>query len=149
MNDFKLEPLSGPWDEDLQKYPYDEQDRRENPEKYEVEFYGYRCTLKRHPAFYTWNGYIHLPENHPDYHKKYEDIEKTISVHGDLTYGDGNGVFGFDCGHLDDRSPGGEAIDAQMGLSLSSFLFRSRTYKDRDFVLEELKNMARQFKQRE
>ena len=52
------------------------------------------------------NGYVGIPENHPDYKKDYDDVE--VDVHGGLTFADegddklwkkGLWWFGFDTAH--------------------------------------------------
>src|SRR5436853_922140 len=134
---------TGVWDNDIDKYPDD---------KYTLHINGYKCKIKRN---YTWTycGYVYLPPNHPDYSKTYETLENEMIVHGDLTYGDGSGVFGFDCHHIlsGDMSP----ADETMKLSDSKFndLFSSPIdnphYWTFDEVKEELTRLVQQFKARD
>ena len=82
-----------------------------------------------------------------------ETLENEMIVHGDLTYGDGSGVFGFDCHHIlsGDMSP----ADETMKLSDSKFndLFSSPIdnphYWTFDEVKEELTRLVQQFKARD
>ncbi len=83
-------------------------------------------------------GYIGVPQGHPWYGKDYDDVE--CEVHGGLTYGSESDDeypcplpvkvwwFGFDCGHLYDRT--NYSADG--------------TYRDRDYVYRELEGMASQ-----
>lgn len=64
---------------------------------------GYTCEIKRMPKLLHLCGYITLPAGHLWEHRSYDDIY--ISVHGGLTYKEGN-VIGFDCAHAGDLSPG-------------------------------------------
>ena len=85
------ELIKGIWDDDLDEHP-------EN--KYEfISKSGYKCEIRRGNSW-TYCGYVTLPKGHPFFHKKYHKIEKIINVHGDLTYGRGDGKFGFDCHHI-------------------------------------------------
>ena len=112
---------------------------------------GYICEIKRHPNTLHLNGYIYIPFGHPDYGKTYHELyesdenwDAAPQVHGGWTFsnngGDDDGgkftIFGFDCGHAGDLSPGipwgGE----------------HQTYRDIAFVTEQLENAAKQFKER-
>ena len=99
------------------------------------------CVINRHPYHNTLNGYIGIPETHPWYHIDYMDLG--IRVHGGLTWADlCVPVFtvdedlwwlGFDCCHLNDldpyKEPGG----------------RDETYKDMEYVEEQIKGMIHQY----
>lgn len=51
--------------------------------------------IAAHSKFFTWNGYINLPENHP--WRNMEDWQIPSTVHGGITYGpDEDGWIGFD-----------------------------------------------------
>lgn len=53
------------------------------------------------------NGYVQLPEDHVARNASYDQINRTISAHGGLTYGpDEDGWVGFDTGHSGDYWPG-------------------------------------------
>lgn len=114
---------------------------------------GYICEIRRHPDTLHLNGYIYIPFGHPDYGKTYHDLhgygdggmyEDAPDVHGGWTYsnngGDDDGgkftIFGFDCGHAGDFSP---------GIPWGS---EHQTYRDITYVTEQLEAAARQFKER-
>ena len=119
---------------------------------------GYVCEIKRHPTLKHLCGYIYIPFGHPDYGKSCHDLhrygdggmyEDAPDVHGGWTYshdcGDDDGgkftIFGFDCGHAGDLSPGLRNITGireDLG----------ETYRDIAFVSEQLENAAKQFKER-
>lgn len=119
---------------------------------------GYICEIKRHPTLKHLNGYIYIPAGHPDYGKTYHDLhgygdggmyEDAPDVHGGWTYshdgGDDDGgkftIFGFDCGHAGDLSPG---LYERMPKGWSD----TETYRDIAYVTEQLEAAARQFKER-
>ena len=104
---------------------------------------GYRCEIKRHPSLGHLNGYVYLPDTHPDFGKGYDDID--VSVHGGLTYADG-GCFGFDCGHAGDLTP---AFDGRYPDEQGNPAFAQDTYRNMAFVEKQLRSLARQFKDRE
>lgn len=55
------------------------------------------------------NGYVQLPADHVARHATYDQINRTIEVHGQLTYGpDEDGWVGFDTGHSGDHWPGAD-----------------------------------------
>lgn len=116
---------------------------------------GYICEIRRHPSTLHLNGYIYIPAGHPDYGKSYNDLygyedgadcdtHAAPDVHGGWTYskdgGDDDGgkftIFGFDCGHAGDFSP---------GVPWGS---EHQTYRDIAFVTAQLEAAARQFKER-
>lgn len=114
---------------------------------------GYVCEIKRHPTLKHLCGYIYIPFGHPDYGKGYEDLYSDLygddapRVHGGWTFakngGDDDGakftIFGFDCGHAGDVSPG--IVD-------DSLHFPDDIYRDIAFVTNHLERAAQQFKQR-
>jgi hypothetical protein len=52
------------------------------------------------------NGYVRLPDEHVARHAGYDQINRSIRVHGGLTYGtDRDGWVGFDTGHSGDHGP--------------------------------------------
>lgn len=102
---------------------------------------GYRCEIKRHPSLGHLNGYVYLPDTHPDFGKGYDDVD--VSVHGGLTYSDG-GCFGFDCSHAGDITP---ALENLMGDLPSTGT--GDVYRNMAFVEKQLRSLARQFKDRE
>jgi hypothetical protein len=140
----------GEWDADLDAHPESE---------YAFTHSGYTCKIVRNPMNFTYCGYVDLPRGHPDYHKRYSDIEDDIVVHGGLTYDNKRGRFGFDCHHVTggDVSP----VDAIMYNSFKdshmASLFNPKrlslsgrthywTYEE---VVAQIKSMAEQFKARE
>lgn len=51
--------------------------------------------IAAHSKFFTWNGYVNLPENHP--WRNVDDWQIPTQVHGGITYGpDRDGWIGFD-----------------------------------------------------
>jgi len=115
---------------------------------------GYICEIKRHEAHKHLCGYIYIPFGHPDYGKTYNELygesyDAAPDVHGGWTYshdgGDDDGgkftIFGFDCAHATDLSPG---LYERMPKGWSD----DETYKDIAFVTEQLENAAKQFKER-
>lgn len=94
---------------------------------------GYKCEVKRVANLGHLCGYVTLPDNHPDVGKAYDDID--VSVHGGLTFG-GCNTYGFDCAHLGDLIPF-NPIDEQ------------GVYRTMEWVIEETKRLADQFKARE
>lgn len=83
----KLSP--GPWVEDIKAHP---------DKVYKFQVGDIECELKRQPGW-NWNGYVTLPSFHPYFSKTYDEISEEFQVHGDLTYGSGDGTFGFDTAH--------------------------------------------------
>ena len=108
------------------------------PAEYDFFAEGYRCEIKRHPELGHLNGYIYLPDTHPDFGKGYDDVE--VSVHGGLTYSDG-GKFGFDCGHGGDLTPAFENM-------LKPELSTGDVYRNMAYVERQLRSLAKQFLQR-
>lgn len=143
---------AGVWDADLDAHP---------EHKHEFRAHGYECFLVRNLTQWTYCGYVHLPSSHPDYGKTYDDLKHHISVHGDLTYGPGRGVFGFDCAHgsLGDVMPGCAYLKQKFnGHPLWSELFDDsfgalpgvrRHYWTFEEAKAQTEDMARQFKHRE
>lgn len=82
------------------------EDAREWPPKdalvKEWTYKGLKCAICHGTAALC--GYVHVPENHPDANKWYDDVG--VSVHGGLTFRckalDGGAWFGFDTGHCGD-----------------------------------------------
>ncbi len=50
--------------------------------------------------------------------------------------------FGFDCGHIMDRQPGMEKLDAERGWE--PIIYPGATWKNRDYVMNEIEGMVRQ-----
>lgn len=117
---------------------------------------GYICEIKRHPTLKHLCGYIYIPFGHPDYGKGYNDLYgdnyAALTVHGGWTYshdgGDDDGgkytIFGFDCAHAGDLSPG---IKEMLDIAERKG-WVEETYRDIAYVTEQLEAAARQFKER-
>lgn len=136
---------------------------RNEPDKVQWvdEASGLDCLLHRGPHG-GWCGYVGVAEGHPAFEKGYDDVE--ADVHGGLTYADfcqvapdgkenpAEGIchvplegrphrvwwLGFDCAHSGDLSP---AYDNHYRLSIGS---RHSTYRDRSYVENEVRSLARQ-----
>ncbi len=68
------------------------------------------CAVVLHPLGIGYNGYVRIPENHPDFGKDYMDLTD-VECHGGLTYGAVSKDkkytwFGFDTAHYGDYWPG-------------------------------------------
>lgn len=74
------------------------------------------CLAVRNSDTGNWCGYVGIASGHPLYNNPYQEVD--LNVHGGLTYsGTGSGsihfegldglwLFGFDCAHSQDLSPG-------------------------------------------
>lgn len=111
-----------------------------NYEKF--RFLDYDCFAKRGPVG-AWCGYVRIPENHVVYKKGYTELD--IECHGGLSFSDfglpnhpeEQGWFiGFDCAHCTDIAP-------EM---FFYFGFDGGTYRTKEYVIEELKNIVIQLK---
>ena len=122
-------------------------------EEWTDPYSNYLCRISRLIQMQFWNGYVRIPENHPCFGKRYDDIED-IDVHGGLTYGgdhfpsytnrtkeDAYWWFGFDCGHAYDRIP---RIHSPF-----HYRFEQDVYRDKDYVKNEVTKLAKQFKDME
>jgi hypothetical protein len=122
---FKAEDLPpGQWTADITKHP----------EMQHLFMHAtYRCEVVRNAFTYTYCGYVQLPRHHPDYAKTYHELEDHINVHGGLTYGEGNGKFGFDCHHVieGDVSP----ADACLALKSADNPFLASLFNPRKMSL--------------
>jgi hypothetical protein len=109
------------------------------PDHHLFESHGYVCEVKRHTSFGTLMGYVYIPTDHPIAQAKIP--EDVLAVHGGITYWDardGAFVVGFDCAHAGDIVPNNGIMK-----------FAGDTYKDFDFVINQLENLARQIKEQE
>lgn len=98
-------------------------------------FHGFPVEAKRMLKFGCWTGCITVPVDHP-----WSISDKTIEVHGGVTFykKTNKGVIvGFDCAHYGDALPQW-AARSQMEYG---------EYRDINFVLDELKELAKQAKQ--
>jgi len=104
----------------------------------EFEYEGYKCRIIRHRTFGSLCGYVVIPFGHPWYQKDYDEIEQMhnyeVPAHGGLTFSgevdDGSYLVGFDCAHLGDLIP-----------NMTPYLSPNETYKDMDFVTNNLKEI--------
>lgn len=113
------------------------------------QYKGFKCLIKRHPDFFSLNGYVGLPEGHKFYGKGYDDID--IDCHGGITFADhwedqkdNLWYIGFDCAHHMDITPGCEMrlpLDMQMKIS---DIDSNVTYKNIEYVRNECKNIVDQ-----
>lgn len=117
------------------------------PLEHLFESHGFVCLARRRTVMDSWCGYIYLPSTHPDFGAHYDDA--VVDVHGGLTYADpeSDGVwcFGFDCSHYMDVRPNSKVYYDE----LDNDPFADATWKSLDFVINELDNLAKQFKERE
>lgn len=108
---------------------------------------GYECMIKRTPATGCWCGYVSLPKTHPYYPLDHDD-EKLyhIRVHGGLTFSQ-QGVFGFDTSHGGDYMPEMDRMLSQLGRPINSQILDEHTqYRTKEYVMDQVKKLARQFK---
>lgn len=111
-------------------------------------------SIRKHPRFETLNGYLGIPKGHPWYQVDHNHID--TSVHGGLTYAahhSSNQIegldptldiwwIGFDCGHAWDIIPGIEKLEKELGFE--PIRIEGSSYKDRDYVFNELEELAQQ-----
>lgn len=128
------------------------------------------CLMVRHERSGHWCGYVGVTEGHPLFEKDYDEhyaMGIEIDVHGGLTFAEacsesedpGRGIchvplegrpdhvwwFGFDCHHGGDLSPAGRAQARFRGES-PPFFERDDVYRDRAYVEEEVRSLARQLR---
>jgi hypothetical protein len=120
--------------------------------------------MVRHQEMGHWCGYVGVPEGHPAFGKDYDDVD--VDVHGGLTFADecnenadnpASAVchvpfegrpdhvwwLGFDCAHAYDRSPG---MSSHLGaLGLADLPYQG-DYRDRAYVENEIRDLAKQLK---
>lgn len=113
---------------------------------------GYECEAIRVKNLGTWCGYVYIPLDHPilhDYCKccnKYHKIDE-LDVHGGVTYSrlESNEAFGigFDCAHSFDFAP------SYLSMFNNSMFIQGATYKNKEYVLNEISSLAKQLKEME
>jgi len=127
-------------------------------DEFDFEVFGFPCYLLRQKSLGYWCGYVQVPKDSRLFRKNYycsskselgisklEQAINDISVHGGITFAgerkenDDTWYFGFDCGHAGDLV--GYIFDYPQ-LSDST-----DTYKTKEFVITECKNLARQLKE--
>lgn len=101
---------------------------------------GFNACIRRHGRFGHLCGYVEVPDGLS------VNIDE-INCHGGITFNDNWSEFptdgyyiGFDCLHYRDWDP----FSARATLSASD-----RTYKDSEFVLNEIKHIIKQLKERQ
>jgi len=132
----------------IEKLTWGEGPWQNEPDKVQWIYNGLDCMAVRNLSG-VWCGYVGVPEGHPDFGKKYDDIY--MSVHGGLTYSGHvrdtpedtlNAEvwwIGFDCGHCYDYSP---VMAVQM-----PGIFDDTTYRDLAFVRSETERLADQLQE--
>lgn len=134
---------SGPWENEPDKQQWIDEET------------GYNCLIVRN-NFGALCGYVGITETHPYFEQHYDKVD--VGIHGGLTFSDYcmkdkkiRGVchitdspedniwwLGFDCAHLGDYVP---------GIKLASFLAGTPdTYKDFNYVINEVEYLAKQLK---
>lgn len=120
---------------------------------------GMSFVIWRHPSFGHWCGYVGVSKGSKldgrNYYistesenglSKLEQAINNISVHGGLTYagklkdrsGDDLWYFGFDCNHSGDLAP----------FTAEKYpMMADGSYKDKEFVMAEIKSLAMQLKE--
>ncbi len=115
-----------------------EKDRIDYPlPEYTWIYKGIECKIKRNKDFYTWNGYIKLPENHPDIDEDLTELNNYYCPHGEFTYYSGD-YLGFDTMHLNDFHGYRINIDKEW----YSKLYINSTYKTHEWVKQETERLA-------
>jgi hypothetical protein len=108
------------------------------------EFFSYnlKCYMRRTDMLHLC-GYIEIPKLHGFYKKYTDDSEVIYSliVHGGVTWDDIDEdrlCIGFDCNHSCDMRPG------LLYHSIPFPTFTGSTYKDKEYVIKELRELAGQ-----
>lgn len=128
---------------------------KEEGDEVDFEAFGMPCYMLRVDKSGHWCGYVQVPKDSILFGKDanyceenseitLSDVAKSINdirVHGGLTYSgdrkkDGNWCFGFDCGHFGD---------------LTHYMFEydldeTAVYRDKNYVINECKELAKQLK---
>ena len=130
---------------------------KEEGNEYEFEAFGLPCYMLRNGSEGHWCGYVGVPKDSRLYKKDYyfytesenglsklEQAINNIKVHGGLTYADrrrkndDTWYFGFDCAHS------GDFMEYYFDYPE---LEENSTYKDKQFVITECQNLAKQLKE--
>lgn len=86
----------------------------DEPDELHGEFCGIKWEIVRNKEMGNLLGYAKIPSDHHLHDADYMDPRlQSLNVHGGLTYSktdpkDGRTVFGFDCAHYSDLTPGME-----------------------------------------
>jgi hypothetical protein len=129
------------YSDDFRDFPDTKEHRSQHPELYTFVYKDAQCSMKRN-SFKVWCGYAkYSSKMHRSLvlcrilHRDYPNVlDKVLSVHGGITYLDGQTV-GFDCGHYDDYIP-----ELNTGLG-------GQTYRNRDFVILQLMTLVDELEQ--
>ena len=120
---------------DVNEYPDTPLHRELYPELYNFKFYYFSAHIKRNWS-HSWCGYVKTDANHPIWKFKDPENESDIQVHGGLTYSSNRALtVGFDCSHYNDENP------------FSTSSSKKVVYRDREYVINELKNLCLQLYQ--
>jgi hypothetical protein len=119
------------------------------PDLLKFTYLGYKCQILRMADTGHLNGYVGITKTHPFVNKSQSSqivmelsIESLIAVHGGITFADRIGTdkniwwFGFDCAHSGDGMP---------GMPLPSYN-KDKTYRNLEYVKNEVKSLAKQLK---
>jgi len=130
-------------------------------DSWEDEETAFRCKALRSPIIFTWCGYVVIPGDSPLFSALsggiFSPIVSKLDVHGGITFNEtdtkGNRVIGFDCGHFLDAWPF-ELIKKLPGMKelaekMEKGIIGAGSYKDINFVKEELAKLAKQLKKLE
>ena len=106
----------------------------------DVGYYkGYIYKIRRNEEMLNYCGYIFIPHDHPSFALIENDyqVDDILDMHGGCTYFDyeyGYIIVGFDCAHVYDIVP----FDYALGHIVDG------TYKDYDYVLDQIKHIINQ-----
>ena len=125
-------------------------DNEPDSEEWVDEATGYGCMIKRSGMMMHLCGYVSVPNTPPFMSAGYNDDPfSNIEVHGGLTFADSDVVndrrlFGFDCGHGGDISPGLLTF-----AHADRFTLNDAVYRDWNYVKTEVMSLVHQLKQLE
>eukprot|EP00929_Paragymnodinium_shiwhaense_P094381 TRINITY_DN54914_c0_g1_i1.p1 TRINITY_DN54914_c0_g1~~TRINITY_DN54914_c0_g1_i1.p1 ORF type:complete len:266 (+),score=77.64 TRINITY_DN54914_c0_g1_i1:71-868(+) len=95
---------NGPWTEDVREFPGPQPGQHVEEASSEAELYkpalsGFHCEIFRN-EYLAWCASLQLPEDHPDFGRRPNELLGQITVHGGLTSAEQHkGRFCFDCNH--------------------------------------------------
>lgn len=120
---------------------------KKEPNEYRFSVDGFNLVAKRLSSTKSWTGYIILGSSHPWFGAPAEEIR--VPVHNGVTYADfcpfspdprnDQWWVGFDCSGRTDLMP----FDWEAEGKKYPNLFKHLTYRDLDFVKEELRKLAK------
>lgn len=131
----------------------------QEPDQLDFEHKGIRCQALR-SQMGAWLGYCFWPEGHPHRPTSEEEFRycRKYNVHGGITFCNEEKI-GFDCAHADDLTPREQKISAEIEvkhpfsehmnkmieeLKKKHKKFRTKTYRDMEFVQKHCRNLAEQ-----